>query len=141
LSEIRFLPGNVSGEASDSETILDAARRAGVHISSPCGGEGNCGKCRVVVKEGKVDMPSSHLVTPEESSRGIVLACRSRPLSDLVVEIPAESREDNVKALGEEITVMDSPEAGEEGRTNPAVRRFLVRVDPPTLESTAAAGS
>jgi len=68
-------------------------------------------------------------------------------VSDLVVEVPAESREDGIKALGKEVTVMDSPEgplphgrmeAEVKGRTNPAVRRFLVQVDPPSLESTAA---
>ncbi len=60
MHEVRFLPDNVSEEVSHSETLLDAARRAGVHISSPCGGEGNCGKCRVVVRKGEVDAPLSH---------------------------------------------------------------------------------
>ncbi len=147
MPEVRFLPDDVSEEVSPSETLLDAARRAGVHISSPCGGEGNCGKCRVVVKQGKVHTPSDHLLTGDERARGLVLACRTLPLSDLVVEVPAESREDDIKALGEEISVMDSPEdppfreQEEEGkykRTNPAVRRFLVQVAPPSLESTAA---
>lgn len=32
-------------------TLLDAARRAGVDLESPCNGSGTCGKCRVHVQE------------------------------------------------------------------------------------------
>ena len=31
-------------------TILEAAKNAGVGIRSECGGEGICGKCKVIIK-------------------------------------------------------------------------------------------
>ena len=37
-------------EARDGETIADAARRAGLFVSMPCGGRGRCGKCAVMTR-------------------------------------------------------------------------------------------
>ncbi|MFH1422320.1 MAG: 2Fe-2S iron-sulfur cluster-binding protein, partial [Planctomycetota bacterium] len=34
--------------------ILQAAQKAGVEIRSTCGGEGNCEKCKVIIKSGEV---------------------------------------------------------------------------------------
>jgi uncharacterized 2Fe-2S/4Fe-4S cluster protein (DUF4445 family) len=43
--------GNVRDvEATPGETLLDALRNNGFDIYSPCGGNGTCGKCKVLVK-------------------------------------------------------------------------------------------
>ncbi len=89
---IKFLPEGELATASSEDTLLDVAQRAGVYVSSLCGGDMICGKCRLVVKEGQVFEEQHMLLSREEVRRGYVLACASRPRSDLVVEIPIESR-------------------------------------------------
>lgn len=41
-------------ECREDETLLAAARRAGVRIVGACGGRGHCGSCVVRVAEGRV---------------------------------------------------------------------------------------
>ncbi len=73
--------------------FLDAALEAGVALDLPCGGEGVCGKCRVIVREGGSapnEVEEANL-SPEELSRGIRLACQLQVLGPTVVEIPDDS--------------------------------------------------
>ena len=55
MRRIRFLPDDREVEVAEGSTLLDAARAAGVYVGSICNGEGVCGKCRVIVREGEVD--------------------------------------------------------------------------------------
>ena len=48
--KIVFLPYETEITVSDGETIIHAAMEAGVHINASCGGEGVCGKCRVMIE-------------------------------------------------------------------------------------------
>ena len=49
---VRFLPAGETVDAVRGDTLLDIAMDAGVHINAACGGEGACGKCRVIIKSG-----------------------------------------------------------------------------------------
>ena len=90
---ITFVPDNVTVTVDDNTNLFKAVKSAGVYVLSSCGGKGNCGKCKLVVKTGTVDPGSSRsYLTAEEADRGYVLACHSKIQSDLVVEIPQESR-------------------------------------------------
>jgi len=140
---VTFLPGRVSIVADRSGTLLDIARRAGINISSPCGGEGQCGKCKVIVREGEVDCPPNRHLTDDQSCAGYVLACQTRVLGDVTVEVPAESREENVQAVGNEASLVAFDKSSDiqtvTADTNmaaldPIVKGFHVRVKPPSLE-------
>jgi uncharacterized 2Fe-2S/4Fe-4S cluster protein (DUF4445 family) len=73
-------------------TILAAAAQAGVHVNSLCGGDGVCGRCRVIVREGKVTGGSTEPFTHEEIQTGYILACEGRIVSNVVVEVPPETQ-------------------------------------------------
>ena len=88
---ITFLPSNKEIEVFDGTTILTAAERAGVHVNSLCGGEGTCGKCRVIVTAGEVTSSPAAGLSEEEAAPGLVLSCRAEIHSDCTVEVPAES--------------------------------------------------
>ena len=90
---ITFLPDNVSCSVDDNTNLFRAVKAAGLYVLSSCGGKGNCGKCKVIIKEGRVEGEKSRsFLSAEEAGRGYTLACLSRVKSDLVVEIPPESR-------------------------------------------------
>ncbi len=91
--QITFLPDNIIVNVDDNTNLYRSMKAAGVYVLSSCGGKGNCGKCKVIIKEGDVDSGKSQsYLTSEEIGRGYALACHSHVESDLVVEIPPESR-------------------------------------------------
>ena len=53
--KVFFRPDNVAVEAERGDNLLETARRAGVGILASCGGEGVCGTCKVVIKQGEVE--------------------------------------------------------------------------------------
>ena len=78
---VTFTPEGMSVEVDAGVTILDAANKAGVYVNSLCGGEGVCGKCRVIVREGEVQGESTEFLTRDEIRHGYVLACQVVPRS------------------------------------------------------------
>ncbi len=94
---VEFLPEGIVITAIEGETIMQAARRAGVMIDAPCGEHGRCGKCRVTVIEGETDEPSVtelEKLTPADLAAGTRLSCLAKLQSSIVVEVPNTSRHD-----------------------------------------------
>ena len=89
---VTFLPDDKSVEIGQDTSLLDAAHQAGVYVNSLCGGDGICGRCRLVLREGDIQEKRHPLLTRDEVRRNYILACTSFPRSDVVVEVPAESR-------------------------------------------------
>lgn len=84
-----------SGKTLDidrDENLLQALKRQGTYLIAPCGGKGICGKCRLIVSEGKFHSSPTGKLSAEEVKAGIVLACRTYPESDITVVIPKESQ-------------------------------------------------
>lgn len=71
---------------SPSETVLSAAKKAGVAIASSCS-QGVCGTCKTKVLEGTLDMKHNGGIRDREIQKGFRLLCCSRPTSDLVLEL------------------------------------------------------
>ena len=70
-----------------SETVLDAARRAGLVLPHSCKG-GNCGSCRARLVSGSIDYPRGRPLglADDEVAQGYVLLCRAHALGDLELE-------------------------------------------------------
>ncbi|MDP2180965.1 MAG: ASKHA domain-containing protein [Actinomycetota bacterium] len=84
---VKFEPADLTVWVDEGETVIDAARRAGVLVPSPCGGRGVCGKCAVRVLEGSPEPPG------DIESRGLKLApsgmrlaCLARVAAPLVIK-------------------------------------------------------
>ena len=81
--KVYFRSFGVELEVSDGQTILDAALAA--KLDYPCGCQsGNCGACKSSLLSGEVDLApySQFALEDSERAQGLVLACRSIPLSD-----------------------------------------------------------
>jgi len=101
--KITFLPYGKSIEISKATDLLSAAIKAGIKIFNSCGGEGVCGRCKVIIKQGDINTELSGRVSVEERKAGYVLACRTTAKTDLVVEVPPESRIEEMEILTEEL--------------------------------------
>lgn len=90
---LRLLPQDRELSVACGSRFLDAVLDAGIHLNLPCGGEGVCGKCRVIVLEGAsspTDIERDNL-PDAELNRGVRLACQLMINGPAVVEIPEES--------------------------------------------------
>ena len=139
--EIVFQPSGRRGRTLAGTTLLAAAQELGVGIEAVCGGKGVCGKCRVIVEEGrfeKLGIASSRghvsalspveekFFSREELERGYRLACLAQVNADLVVTVPEESRTAKQVIL-------------EQGKTrayslNPAVKQYSLTIEPAALD-------
>ena len=93
---------DVKCQVEAGTNLLDAAVSEGIEIDAPCAGNGTCGKCRVRLISGAVDMPQNpHLpyIDYEEMWR---LACQSKVIGDAVVWVPASA-----SAFKEDIATAD----------------------------------
>ena len=97
--KVTFLPDNKTVEIERGRTILAAAISAHIYINSSCGGDGVCGRCKVIVKQGKVITQPSGRLTHQERKQGYYLACQTSIQSDLEVLIPPESRLQDLEEL------------------------------------------
>ncbi len=82
---VRFQTSEIELACDPEETLLQAARRAGVRILSVCE-MGLCGTCKVMKTSGNVVMEHSGGITDEEIVDGYVLACCSKPMTQVEIE-------------------------------------------------------
>ncbi len=100
---IRFSPDDKAAFVTCGASLAEAAARAGVLISLPCGGRGTCGKCRIRVLSGEVTEPTDaerSLLTEAEIAAGFRLACQARVLTEAALEVPQDSRALDRKEIG-----------------------------------------
>jgi uncharacterized 2Fe-2S/4Fe-4S cluster protein (DUF4445 family) len=97
--KVIFRPENKEVEVEKGSTLLEASRKAKVFVSSICGGDGICGKCRLIIKEGKVNTNPTTLLNRDEIRKGYALACQSTVQGDVEVEVPPESQIEERKIL------------------------------------------
>jgi uncharacterized 2Fe-2S/4Fe-4S cluster protein (DUF4445 family) len=135
---VTFLPHQRSAEIAAGETVIRAALQAGVHINASCGGEGVCGKCRIIVEQGAVEGGFSDRLSAEDVAAGYRLACLSVITQDVTVRVPVESAIDrSVMTLQATprrtatIRQIDFDSLKEKGLFIPPVEKVFLRLAPP----------
>ena len=94
---VHFLPDDVKVSVEEGENLLNVAANAGVYIHAFCGGDGVCGKCKIKIEQGDVAATQATKLKRLEIEQGFRLACQSRVMSDVVVQIPETIRKDGKK--------------------------------------------
>lgn len=143
---VNFLPAGRKVEANEGDILLDIAMEADVHINAACGGEGACGKCRVLIKSGPVECKDCSKVSPEDFEKGFRLACQTHVLGDIDVLVPEESHLDKTtlkgarahEHAGRHIVSQEIEKLVSGAWYNPALKKFTVKIDPPTLNDNAS---
>ena len=75
---VRFEPSGLKTEVPASTILLEAAHKVGIYLSSICGGDGYCGKCKVIIDEGQFKSRPTTLLTQDEIQENVVLACQTK---------------------------------------------------------------
>lgn len=139
--KVKFLPHEREITVNDGENLIHAAMEAGVHINASCGGEGVCGKCRVLIEEGEVAEGISEKLSKEDIEKGYRLACKSLVKEDISVRIPIESAIDasvlNLQSTPRRtahIEQMDLGDLKEKGLFTPPVEKKYLELPEPTTQ-------
>jgi uncharacterized 2Fe-2S/4Fe-4S cluster protein (DUF4445 family) len=146
-------PSGSRGQVEEGQSIRSAARDLGVEIESICAENATCGKCMVLIEEGRfekynIDSKRSNVspVSTEEAAyfarrpkllkdKGwevgqVRLSCQCKIHGDVLINVPEESR-------GNKQIVRKSA-SNREIEIKPSVRKYLVTMSPPNLERPIA---
>ncbi len=139
---VLFQPSGLRVEVSEGKTLLDAARQAGLYLSSICGGDGYCGKCRVTVNDGQCEGKPTTLLTQDDIRQGVVLACQTTVLSDMTITIPkSHALQANQILMGGDTSHFSKLEGEvpvEAFEYNPLVKKIYIEMSEPTVEDHTA---
>ncbi|MCG7492643.1 hybrid-cluster NAD(P)-dependent oxidoreductase [Thalassobius sp. Cn5-15] len=83
---IHFTQSDVTHTCSETDTVLAAAKAAGLNIPSGCT-FGVCGTCKVKKTSGDVHMVHNGGISDDDVEAGYILACCSNPIGQIEVEV------------------------------------------------------
>jgi uncharacterized 2Fe-2S/4Fe-4S cluster protein (DUF4445 family) len=81
----------ISIDCKEGESLLEAMRRQGLSYRAECGGRGTCGKCRIRVIAGELEIIAQdrRLFSEEELEQGLRLSCKAYPKEYCTIELLA----------------------------------------------------
>ena len=146
-------PSGSRGQVDEGTSVRSAARELGVEIESNCAENATCGKCMVLIEEGRfekynIDSQQANLSPVGTEERAYLerrpkllkdkgwrigqvrLSCQSKILGDVLINVPEESR-------GNKQIVRKSA-SNRPIEIKPAIRKYLVTMSPPNLERPIA---
>jgi uncharacterized 2Fe-2S/4Fe-4S cluster protein (DUF4445 family) len=146
-------PSGSRGQVEEGMSVRSAARELGVEIESICAENATCGKCMVLIEEGRfekynIDSRRENVspVSTEEAAyfarrpkllkdKGwevgqVRLSCQCKIHGDVLINVPEESRGNK------QIVRKSATERAIE--IKPSVRKYLVTMTPPNLERPIA---
>ena len=138
---ITFHPQNIEVRVKKGTTLLEAASEAHISLNNLCGGDGICGRCRMIVRKGEVSGRVSGKLTRQEIKKGYVLACQSFVETNLSVEIPKETMAKE-KILADEdaerFRQFEREVTFKKYKPAPLVTKLYLELDKPTLANNTA---
>ncbi|MFT3891475.1 MAG: 2Fe-2S iron-sulfur cluster-binding protein [Anaerolineales bacterium] len=141
-------PSGRRGQVDEGTSVRTAARELGVDIESICAENATCGKCMVLVEEGRfekynIDSKRENLSPVGATERAYLerrpkllkdkgweigqvrLSCQCKIMGDVLINVPEESR-------GNKQIVRKSAKE-RQIEVKPSIRKYLVSMSPPDL--------
>ena len=141
-------PSGRRGRTEAGTTLRLAARELGVDIESICAEKATCGKCVVLVEEGRfekygLDSRQEHLSPVTEAEEAYFsrrprllndhgwklgqarLSCQAKVIGDVLINVPEESRAAR--------QIIRKSAARRQIEIKPSIRKYYVELEPPTL--------
>ncbi len=135
MPQITFKPSGTIVDIEPGSPLLDAAKKAGIPVETPCGGHGVCGKCLVRIESG--DCTYYGVGIPEELLKeGYVLICRTKVLEGpLTVQILSNVQKEQGKfsEASEDLLKLDHKLLPQPDDIEPLNKQAVVTVQPPEM--------
>jgi CDP-4-dehydro-6-deoxyglucose reductase len=96
-ASVRIHPSGHEFFVEGSDSILEAALKAGLHLEYGCS-SGVCGTCKARVSSGRVRKTRDHdyVLSAREREQGCILTCSNTAVTDLVLEASEALRPDDL---------------------------------------------
>jgi uncharacterized 2Fe-2S/4Fe-4S cluster protein (DUF4445 family) len=112
--------------------VIEALREAGLDVAQPCGGQGRCGRCAVVVESGAVRRRSTIRLSQADIEAGYALACQTIIEGDTAILVPEQEKIERRLVTDKTARAVALPFPYDSARDQ-TVRAFFVALDEPTL--------
>jgi len=113
--------------------LSDAARKAGIEIMQPCGGQGRCGRCVVQIESGAARRRSTLRLSTADVEKGYALACQTVVEGDVSVIVPPQEKIERRLATDRTVADVIVP-PGYDYLRDQTVRRARLSLDPPSMD-------
>ena len=113
--------------------LAEAARQAGVEIMQPCGGQGRCGRCAVLVTSGAVRRRSTLRLSPDDIAQGFALACQTVIEGDVAITVPPQEKIERRLTTDRTAGEVEVP-VGYDPVRSQTIRRVTLMLTPPSLD-------
>ena len=117
---------------STGTLLAEAAQLAGVDLVQPCGGQGRCGRCAVVVEEGAVRRRSTLRLSAESIEAGYALACQTVVEGDVRIMVPPQEKIE--RQLTTDRTVAEVVVPAGYDPAEQTMRRVALTLAPPSMD-------
>lgn len=115
--------------------MTEAIRDAGLDLAQPCGGQGRCGRCAVIVEGGNIRRRSTIRLSASDLEAGYALACQTVVEGDAAILIPEQEAVERRLVTDKTARKVEVPFAYDP-RRDQTIRAFDLVLDPPTLEDS-----
>lgn len=133
---ITLHPANKTVAVPTGALITEALREAGLDVAQPCGGQGRCGRCAVVVEAGTVRRRSTIRLSGADLEAGYALACQTVIEGDATLLVPEQDKIERRLVTDKTARKVAVPFPYDPARDQ-TVRAFSLALDKPTLADTA----
>ena len=122
---------------SSGTVLLEVIRKCNLMIDAPCSGNATCGKCKVKLIDGSLQSDMSRHITNDEYDNGYRLACNSKIIGNVTIQIPNEASayKDKMKVTNlrsdEELRIF-----GEDIKLENNWETLSIKMPEPTLDDT-----
>lgn len=128
---VEFRPDGRRVQVPVGTLLSEAASEAGVDILMPCGGQGRCGRCAVIVEQGEVRRRSTQRLSPDDVAAGYALACQTLVEGDVVVTVPPQEKIERRLKESKRAAKVELPFPYEVSEQ--PLRKIVVTLEPPSL--------
>jgi uncharacterized 2Fe-2S/4Fe-4S cluster protein (DUF4445 family) len=130
---VLLLPSDITIEVPTGTLISEAIHQANLEITQPCGGQGRCGRCAVIVEGEGARARSTIRLSSSDIEAGYVLACQTVVEGDITVTIPEQEKIQRLLVTDKSASKIEIP-FEYRPEIHQSIRAIHVELSPPTLE-------
>jgi len=115
--------------------ISEAIQQSGLEFIQPCGGQGRCGRCAVIIEKNGVRRQSTIRLSAEDLDAGYALACQTVVEGPTTITIPEQERIERRLVTAKVARKVELPFEYDPAALQ-SIQAFQVSLPPPSLQDT-----
>lgn len=130
---VHFEPSGQKVQAPTGALLSEIMRQAGLDLNIPCGGQGRCGRCAVIARNGAgIRRRSTVRLSTEDLAAGYALACQTVIEGEAVITIPPQEQIERRLVTDKTAGKVTLPFTYDPAQHQP-MRLFSLVLEPPSM--------